>query len=410
MEAGELGLGTSEALAIHCLRGAMTLSEGRAMIELKPHDVAPIPSFTNSRALAGIALYSPSEQSGGNRHDQMSREVLVARLAALLRIPLIRQVETTDDVGPDILLVPRETIVDGSEASRPFSASTLLGGRVPHPFVATKAITHGLISHDAARPAGWSNAMADRLGDAALNGYTAFTASDAIEAGLRLLRTGPARVKEVNGKASLGQTVVKTADELRAVIAEQDPDELARVGIVIEENMSEVETYSVGSLSVAGLEISYVGDQQETVDHKGRNVYGGTRLRCVRGGLDRLTHLGLAPEAVEAIRCAAVFDDAARRAYPSMVLTRRNYDVLAGRDASDRRRVGVLEQSWRVGGATGAEVAALEAFAHGPDLDFVNTATVEVYGDAAIPAHAVTYFSGVDPVVGPMTKYAMRVL
>ena len=380
------------------------------MIELDPHDVAPVPSFTNARGLAGIALYSPSEHSGGNRHDQTSREVLVARLAALLRIPLIPEVETTDDVGPDILLVPRETIVDGPGETRLISATTLLGGRVPHPFVATKAITHGLISEDAARPEGWSNAMADRLGDAALNGYTAFTASDAVEAGLRLLETGPARVKEVNGKASLGQTVVKTADELRAVIAGHDPDELARIGVVIEENMSDVETYSVGSLTVAGLEISYVGDQQETVDHKGRTVYGGTRLRCVRGGLDRLTHLGLETEAIEAIRCAAVFDDAARRAYPSMVLTRRNYDVLAGRDANERRRVGVLEQSWRVGGATGAEVAALEAFAYGPDLDFVNTATVEVYGDAVIPAHAVTYFSGVDPVVGSMTKYAMELL
>lgn len=380
------------------------------MIELDPDDVAPVPSFTNARGLAGIALYSPSEQRGGNRHDQMSREVLVERLATLLRIPLIRQVETTDDVGPDILLVPKETIVDGHGQTASLSTTTLLGGRVPHPFVATKAITHGLISPEASCPEGWSNAMAERLGDAALNGYTAFTASDAIEAGLRLLEMGPARVKDVNGKASLGQTVVNTADELRAVIAEQDPDELARFGIVIEENMSEVETYSVGSLSVAGLEISYVGDQQETIDHKGRTVYGGTRLRCVRGGLDRLTHLGLDPEAVEAIRCAAVFDDAARRAYPSMVLTRRNYDVLAGRDARGQRRVGVLEQSWRVGGATGAELAALEAFAYGPDLVSVETATVEVYGDAAIPDHAVTYFSGVDPVVGSMTKYAMRLV
>ena len=380
------------------------------MIELDPHDVAPIPSFTNAKGLAGIALYSPSQQRGGNRHDQASREVLVTRLATLLRIPLVPEVLTTDDVGPHILLVPRETLVDGPGPASPLSATTLLGGWVPHPFVATKAITHGLISREAACPEGWSNAMADRLGDAALNGYTAFTASDAIEAGLRLLETGPARVKDVNGKASLGQTVVNTASELRAVIADQDADELMRFGIVVEENMSDVETYSVGSLSVAGLEISYVGDQQETIDHKGRTVYGGTRLRCVRGGLDRLTHLGLESEAVEAIRCAAVFDDAARRAYSNMVLTRRNYDVLAGRDARGRRRVGVLEQSWRVGGATGAEVAALEAFAHGPDLDSVDTATVEVYGDAAIPAHAVTYFSGVDPVVGSMTKYAMRMV
>lgn len=42
------------------------------MIALNPHGVAPVPSFTNARALAGIALYSLSGQRGGNRHDQMS--------------------------------------------------------------------------------------------------------------------------------------------------------------------------------------------------------------------------------------------------------------------------------------------------------------------------------------------------
>ncbi|RZJ94387.1 MAG: DUF3182 family protein [Novosphingobium sp.] len=246
------------------------------------------------------------------------------------------------------------------------------------------------------------------MGDAALQGYTAFTAEDAIEAGRRLLRSGPARVKEVCARASLGQTVVENDAQLVAVIEQQDPRVLADFGIVIEENLVDPETYSVGSLSVAGLEISYVGDQRETTDHKNRAVYGGSRLRSVRGGLDRLTHLGLDAEAVEAIRCAAVFDDAARRAYPSMVLTRRNYDVIAGRDSRGQRRVGVLEQSWRVGGATGAEIAALEAFARSPELTSVSTATVEVYGIAETPQDAVIYFKGTDPVVGPMTKYATR--
>lgn len=380
------------------------------MISLDHVGVAPVPSFTNTRALAGVALFDPIDHSPGNLHDQQSREMLVTRLAALLRVPLLGSVADADDVGPDVLLVPRDTLVNETMASRTtLSAGTLLGGLVPHRFTATKAITHGLIGRDAARPAGWSASMAKRLGDAALQGYTAFTAEDAIEAGRRLLRTGPARVKEVCARASLGQTVVETDEQLISVIGQQDPAVLADFGIVVEENLVDPETYSVGSLSVAGLEISYVGEQRETTDHKGRAVYGGSTLRSVRGGLDRLTHLGLNAEAIEAIRCAAVFDDAARRAYPSMVLTRRNYDVIAGRDARGRRRVGVLEQSWRVGGATGAEIAALEAFARSPDLGSVTTATVEVYGVAETPPEAVIYFKGRDPTVGPMTKYATRI-
>ena len=41
---------------------------------------------------------------------------------------------------------------------------------------------------------------------------------------------------------------------------------------------------------------------------------------------------------------------------------------------------GVLEQSWRVGGASGAEIAALEAFRAEPALQVVRASTVEVYG------------------------------
>ena len=379
------------------------------MTIVNPSGVAPMPSFTNAAALAGIALFDPDGHNPGNLHDQASRAMLVSRLARLLRLPIIDVVEDAEDVGPDVLLVPRDTLIGEDMTSRTvFTAGNLLGGRVPHRFIATKAITHGLIDRSATCPAGWSNTMADRLGDAALEGYTAFCVADAIEAGRRLLETGPVRVKDVLAKAGLGQTVVETPEALVAVIADQDEAQIAAFGVVLEENLLGVETYSVGTLSVGGLRISYVGDQRETTDHKGREVYGGSRLRCVRGDLDRLTHLGLTPEAVEAVRCAALFDDAAQRAYPDLVLTRRNYDVLAGKDARGRRRVGVLEQSWRVGGATGAEIAALEAFAASPALTSVETATVEVYGLADVGPEDVVYFRGEDPKVGPMTKYVTR--
>jgi hypothetical protein len=391
-------------LGVDLLQGAPTI-----MTFVDPLGVAPMPSFTNAAALAGIALFDPDGHNPGNLHDQASREMLVSRLAALLRLPVIDVVQDAEDVGPDVLLVPRDTLIGEDMISRTvFTAGNLLGGRVPHRFIATKAITHGLIDRFATCPAGWSIAMAERLGDAALDGYTAFSVTEAIEAGRRLLERGPVRVKDVLAKAGLGQTVVDTPRSLAAAIANQDEAQIAAFGIVLEENLLGVETYSVGTLSVGGLRISYVGDQRETTDHKGREVYGGSRLRCVRGDLDRLTHLGLTTEAVEAVRCAAVFDDAAQRAYPDLVLTRRNYDVLAGKDARGRRRVGVLEQSWRVGGATGAEIAALEAFAASPELTSVETATVEVYGLADVGPDDVVYFRGEDPKVGPMTKYVTR--
>jgi hypothetical protein len=68
----------------------------------------------------------------------------------------------------------------------------------------------------------------------------------------------------------------------------------------------------------------------------------------------------------------------------------------------------VLEQSWRAGGASGAEVAALEAFRADPGLRAVRASTFEIYGQChAPPPGAVVYFCGEDERVGSMTKYAV---
>jgi hypothetical protein len=359
--------------------------------------------------LAAVALLAPPGDDGGNVHDRSSREVLAARAAALVGVPLLSPLASPDAAGPDVLLIPRDTLVanDGMPTGA-VRRDTLLGGLAPHRFVATKTITHGLLHPQAVRPHGWSMQMSERLGEAALEGYSAFSLEEATAAGRRLLERGPVRLKDVCAKAGLGQVVVTTPGDLVAALACQDQALISDCGIVIEQDLTDVETYSVGSVSLGTREISYIGDQQTTRDHRGRTVYGGSRLTCVQGGLERLGDLRLTPEQLTAIRCAAAFDDAACRSYPDLLLTRRNYDVIAGSDARGRRRVGVLEQSWRIGGASGAEMAALEAFGADPGLASVAAATVEVYGEATPPPGAVVYFSGVDPRVGPLTKYAVR--
>jgi len=67
----------------------------------------------------------------------------------------------------------------------------------------------------------------------------------------------------------------------------------------------------------------------------------------------------------------------------------------------------VLEQSWRIGGASGAEVAALEALQADPDLEVVRACTVERYGAGVpVPDDATLYFCGIDEQLGMITKYA----
>lgn len=356
-----------------------------------------------------MAALVDHNRPAGNVHDRASRATLLTRIASLLDQPLLEPMDADQASATTALLIPHDALeAEAAGEAGIFDRCDILGGVVPALFVGTKAITHGLVDDGAARPAEWSIEMARLMGDAALPGYTAFTHADAVKAGRLLLAKGPVRIKDVCGKAGLGQQVVHDATELEAALMLEDAGELARCGIVLEENLGDVVTYSVGTVELGGQTVSYWGTQNLTTDHQGREVYGGSDLHVVRGRLAALESLDLPKSLVRAIRCAATFDEAAHTAYPDIILTRRNYDVIEGTDAGGKRRIGVLEQSWRVGGASGAEIAALEAFQAEPDTQAVRCSTVELYNIATPPIGATIYYQGVDPVVGAMTKYVMR--
>lgn len=357
----------------------------------------------------GVAALVDPTRVGGNVHDRASRATLLDRIAVLLDQPLLSPMNAADAASTTALLVPGEALVEEeANAAGIFDRGDLLGGVVPAFFIGTKAISHGLVGAHAARPREWSTEMARLLGNAALPGYTAFSRADAAEAGRRLLRDGPVRIKDVCGKAGLGQQVVTDRASLDAAIAQEDEAELMRCGIVLEQNLSEVVTYSVGVVELGGATISYWGTQNLTRDHQGREVYGGSDLTVVRGGLKALRRLDLPEHLARAVQCAARFDAAAHAAYPGLILTRRNYDVIEGITPDGSRRTGVLEQSWRVGGASGAEIAAFEAFRAEPDTTQVCCSSVEIYDIVTLPSGAILYYQGVDPKVGALTKFAVR--
>jgi hypothetical protein len=215
------------------------------------------------------------------------------------------------------------------------------------------------------------------------------------------------RVKRATGIAGKGQFVADSETTLARDLAAIDPDEMSHSGVVVEQNLTEVVTRSVGQVRVSDAVGSYHGTQRLTTNNHGAEVYGGSELVVVRGNFDALLALPLPDDVRLAITQARVYDEAASRCFDGFYASRRNYDVAQGRDAGGERRSGVLEQSWRAGGASGAEIGALEALRADPSLRAVRAATREVYGEApALPARAAVYFSGIDPRVGPMTKYA----
>ena len=126
-------------------------------------------------------------------------------------------------------------------------------------------------------------------------------------------RHGPVRLKPVHATAGRGQRVIRSLSELAEPLAAIDPAELAHFGLVLEENLTAVTTYSVGQVRVADLTATYYGSQRLTTDNAGDEVYGGSDLVVVRGDFDALVQLPL-PESIRiAVEQARVYDAATSR-------------------------------------------------------------------------------------------------
>ena len=195
-------------------------------------------------------------------------------------------------------------------------------------------------------------------------------------------------------------------DELEAELDALGDAALRAEGIVVERQLDSIETLSVGQVTLDDLVASYYGVQHLTVNNHGHHVYGGTDLVAVHGGFDLLMQLDVMSDVQEAIIKARAFDAAVQNDYAGFFASRRNYDVAWGIDAQGVRRCGVLEQSWRIGGATGAELGALRMFRADPRVHAVRASTREIYGgDVQVPDGACVIYRGVDPQAGAITKY-----
>ncbi|HJZ53700.1 MAG TPA: DUF3182 family protein [Gemmataceae bacterium] len=363
--------------------------------------------FRKARGI--VVTYSPTDPDYARGHEGITRTAIARVLASIQDYDFAGEYDPSIRYPGPVYFVPADTLVDG-EAARGLGIRTeddLFGGIVPHPFVATKMITHPLVEPGAQAPDGWSPGFPHRVGQVVLPGFSAFTPHDARHAGARLLEGGAVRVKPGRGSGWRGQTVVAGLPELEAVLSAVDATELSCHGLVLEQNLTDVTTYSVGRVRVAGVTVSYCGVQRVTTDNGGAAVYGGSDLLAVRGDYDALLRLNLAPEARLAVAQARVFD-AAVEEFPGVLASRRNYDVAQGLDAEGRWCSGVLEQSWRIGGASGPEVAALAVFRADPTLCAVHASCVEAFGASAEPPpRAIMHFRGVDDRIGPITKYTL---
>ena len=109
-----------------------------------------------------------------------------------------------------------------------------------------------------------------------------------------------------------------------------------------------------------------------------------------------------------AVDQALAYHERALDCFAGLMASRSNYDVAQGVDDAGQARSGVLEQSWRIGGASAAEILALHTFRADPRRRTLRASTCEVYGDGTvIPAGAQLHFDGFDDAhIGRLRKYA----
>jgi hypothetical protein len=304
--------------------------------------------------------------------------------------------------------VPDDTIMlDEAQDLGIQSPHQLYGAVAPYPFVKTKAITHELVSTHAARPYGWSSAFSESVRNAVLPGYTVFSPDDAKMAAIQLLPMGSIRVKEPLGDGGYGQAVVAGIPELDALLENFSAEHIASHGLVLETHLHQAATRSVGQTTIGDRMITYHGTQRSVTNNRGLSVYGGSHLICVRGSWTKLEELPMDAEARLAVSQARTYDRNADR-YPGFLASRRNYDIGQGMDGRRQWRSGVFEASWRSGGASTAELAALMAFAKDPTLQVVEATSAKQFGRrTTIPPGAVLHFHDDDPDDGPLLRYTV---
>jgi len=354
-----------------------------------------------------VLVYAPMGQAPGG-HELASHLWVAERLASLLGM-------SYGGIGRDTerrpqgerYVVPHRTL--NSREARRFGIAgpgDLFGGVVNEDFVGTKLISHGLVHPGSVAPPGWSERFAKRIADVVLPGYSVFTPADLRTAVVQLLRDGSVRIKSPWDSRGLGQRVITVVAELEPLLDQAGAGPWLEGGFVVERNLEEVATLSVGMLTLDRVCASYVGRQRLTRNHHGQWVYGGTDLLCAPGNLEALRQLPLTGDQRLAVEQARCYHDEALACFPGTYASRANYDVAQGRDTNGHWYSGVLEQSWCIGGASAAEVEAVGALLTYPSRRTIWAATREIYdAHEPVPPDAKIVYYGEDPQAGFLIKY-----
>lgn len=259
----------------------------------------------------------------------------------------------------------------------------LYGGIVREPAHADKAMLHELASATAMHPRWYSWAFARALHGAVLPGFTVFSPDDAACAFELMRRRGIVpRFKDPSATGGLGQSLVRSQADLAEAL-QAHGDRLVKTGAILEADLSDAATITVGWVRIGGKEFSWCGRPYDVVVD-GQTRFGGNEIRVVRGGLGRVEQYIQDERDLIAIRQACTVSGAYRLL--GTVAARATLDAVQGVDTPGKLRSGITDPSLRPSASSAAEVRALEAFIEHPDAESVVTQLVYDYGTGMVAA------------------------
>jgi len=218
-------------------------------------------------------------------------------------------------------------------------------------------------------PGHYSTKFSKQVRDSVLKGYSFFDLEGALAAHQKLSYFGKLRLKLLPNSDGHGQFKITTDDEFREILNKVDENKLAEFGAVIEPNLFEANTTSVGEIRLGDDVYSFLAFQKDDIaSEDGRNRYMGADLITIRGTMENLLDLNEAGLVLDQVKKAVSFHQA--YSYFKPVISRISYDVLCGTDFKGDVQIGVTDITARLGGSCPAVMLGVKVL----DSDFTTEA------------------------------------
>jgi Protein of unknown function (DUF3182) len=321
-----------------------------------------------------VRLDNPVLEYAPNSSVPVSIDAVAERIATHIGAVM----DTSETAATERYFVPMAAIHE--PLARKVGISALggaYGGIVKELQHADKAVLHQLPHASMQSPGWYSRRFATEVKDTVLPGFTTFSAEDTRVAFNRMQGEGySVRFKDPAGTGEKGQYLVKTRDELEQVMLRHG-DGFTEAGAILEANLNNAETITVGYVDIEGDQYSWYGSPYD-VEFSGTKRFGGNDITVVRGGLSALRDYCKDVRNKTAVEQSKVVFDAYHAHLGSLIM-RATFDAVQGIDNNGQFISGITDPSLRPSASSAAEIRAIEAFRDYPDAKAVKTRIVYDY-------------------------------